>query len=150
VAGASIVYNPTTVIARSIPATSMKSHKFREGGTRLSFTTTFTADQGPMYIRARGTNIPVATQHVTDSQGNPLLDSNNALVTCTDPACPAHLETVNNLKLVTFDVQAWSNLWFYANPIFIRPEGSPKLLVERNAELAEQLAQAHGHGHDKD
>jgi hypothetical protein len=140
VAGASIVYNPTTVIARQIHANDMKVQKNDHGSTRMSFTTTFTAGNSPAYIRARGTNIPIATPHVTDSSGNPLLDVNNALVTCTDPACPSHLATVNNLKLVTFDVQAWSNLWFYANPIFVRPEGSPKLLVERNAELAQQLA----------
>jgi hypothetical protein len=149
VAGASIVYNPTTVITRQIQASNMKVQKFRHGAVRMSFSTTFVADNQPGYIRARGTNIPIATPHVTDSAGNPLLDSNNALVTCTDPACPAHLQTVNGLKLVTFDVQAWSNLWFYANPIFIRPEGAPKLLVERNAQLAQQLAERHGH-HDDD
>ena len=37
---------------------------------------------------------------------------------------------VSGVKKVTFDVQAYSNVWFYANPIFIRPQGSPKLLVE--------------------
>jgi len=63
---------------------------------------------------------------------------------------------------VTFDVQAYSNVWFYANPIFVRPEGSPKLLVEAKcANLAKRLAgrggdhdDDHGrdddHGHDKD
>ena len=40
---------------------------------------------------------------------------------------------------MTFDVQAYSNLWFYANPVFIRPAGTPKLLVEKNAELVEKL-----------
>lgn len=50
------------------------------------------------------------------------------------------MEAVNGVKKVTHDVQAYSNLWFYANPIFVRPEGSPKLLVEKNAELAQKLA----------
>jgi hypothetical protein len=40
---------------------------------------------------------------------------------------------------VTHDVQAWSNLWFYTNPIFVRPVGSEKLLVEKNAALAASL-----------
>jgi hypothetical protein len=120
----------------------------------LWFTTTFTAGNTPTYIRARGTNIPLATPNVSDSAGNPVLDVNNALVSCTDAACPSHLQTVNGVKKVTFDVQAYSNVWFYANPIFIRPEGSPKLLVEKNAELAERLGRRadndhdHGHGHD--
>jgi hypothetical protein len=52
---------------------------------------------------------------------------------------------------VTFDVQAYSNVWFYANPIFVRPIGSPKLLVEVNAELAEHLAhRGNDRDHDRD
>jgi hypothetical protein len=152
VAGAALVYNPTTVIAQQVPATHMQSRAMPGGSTRLRFTTTFTAANTPSYIRARGTNIPVATPNVTDSAGNPLLDVNNSLVSCTDAACPTHLASVNGVKRVTFDVQAYSNAWFYANPIFIRPEGSPKLLVETNAELARRLA---GHrradnDHDRD
>src|SRR5262249_8597533 len=110
VAGASIVYNPTTTIAQQIQASKMHSERQRDGSTRLSFTTTFTAAKAPFYIRARGTNIPVATPNVTDTAGNPLLDSNNAQVSCTDPACPPHLQTVGSVKKVTFDVQAYSNV----------------------------------------
>jgi hypothetical protein len=139
VAGAAIVYNPSTVIAQQILAKDMHSQKQRDGSIRLTFTTTFKAGQNPWYIRARGTNIPVGTPNVTDNDGNPLLDINNAAVDCSDPACPAHLQAVNGVKKVTFDVQAYSNLWFYANPVFVRPIGSPKLLVEKNAELAEKL-----------
>ena len=157
VAGASIVYNPTTTISQQIHANNMRSKRLRDGSTQLTFTTTFTAGTTPSYIRARGTNIPVATPNVTDSAGSPLLDVNNALVSCTDPACPTHLAAVNGVKKVTFDVQAYSNVWFYANPIFIRPEGSSKLLVEKNADLARRLAEradndhdGHGHDHDHD
>jgi hypothetical protein len=76
-------------------------------------------------------------------------------VSCTDAACPTHLASVNGVKKVTFDVQAYANVWFYANPIFIRPEHSPKLLVEENAELAKRLGRRadndhDGHGHDND
>jgi hypothetical protein len=140
VAGASVVYNPSTVIGQQTLAKDMKSWQQKDGSIRLTFTTTFIAGKTPAYLRARGTNVPVATPNVTDSAGNPLLDVNNALVDCTDPACPAHLDTVKGIKKVTYDVQAYSNLWFYTNPIFIRPEGSPKLLVEKNATLAERLA----------
>src|SRR5882724_8433890 len=157
VAGASIVYNPTTTISQQIHANNMRSKRLRDGSTELTFTTTFTAGTTPSYIRARGTNIPVATPNVSDTAGNPLLDVNNALVSCTDPACPTHLAAVNGVKKVTFDVQAYSNVWFYANPIFIRPEGSSKLLVEKNADLARRLAEradndhdGHGHDHDHD
>jgi hypothetical protein len=140
VAGAALVYNPTAKIAQQITATTMTRTSMPGGATRLRFTTTFTADKTPMYIRARGTNIPNATPNVSDSAGNPLLDVNNAQVSCTDPACPSHLDAVSGVKRVTRDVQAYSNTWFYANPIFIRPEGSPKLLVEINRDLAAQLA----------
>ncbi|MBR0859918.1 hypothetical protein [Bradyrhizobium liaoningense] len=151
-AGAAVVYNPTATIARQIPATKMH-REHRDGrSVRLRFTTTFTAGNTPFYIRARGTNIPVGTPNVTDTAGNPVLDANNAQVSCADPACPAHLETVGGVKKVTHDVQAWSNVWFYGNPIFIRPEGSPKLLVETNADLARRLGHRadndHGHDHD--
>jgi hypothetical protein len=56
--------------------------------------------------------------------------------------------TVNGVKKVTYDVQAYSNVWFYANPIFIRPEGSAKLLVEQNADLAKRLAERADNDHD--
>src|SRR6185295_14441069 len=38
--------------------------------------------------------------------------------------CPAHLPLVNGQKYVAFDVAAWSDLWFYSNPIFIEVAGS--------------------------
>jgi hypothetical protein len=149
-AGAATVYNPTTAIAQQIPVTKMTREPRADGSTRLRFTTTFTAGNTPSYVRARGTNIPVATPNVTDTAGNPLLDLNNALVSCTDAACPAHLQVVNGVKKVTFDVQAYSNAWFYANPIFIRPASSPKLLVETNRELAEKLGGRADNDHDRD
>jgi hypothetical protein len=152
VAGAAIVYNPSTTIAQQIPVTHMQRDPQRDGSTRLKFTTTFTAGKTAFYVRARGTNIPVATPNVSDSAGSPLLDVNNSKVSCTDAACPSHLQTDGSgVKKVTFDVQAYSNVWFYANPIFIRPHGSPKLLVEKNAELAEKLdghRDDHDHDHD--
>ena len=148
VAGAAIVYNPTTTIAQQIPASGMQSWKLKDGSTRLRFTTTLATGSTPMYVRARGTNIPVATPNVTDTAGNPLLDITNAQVSCTDAACPAHLQSVNGVKKVTFDVQAYANTWFYANPIFIRPHGSPKLLVETNQELARKLGGRADNDHD--
>ena len=38
--------------------------------------------------------------------------------------CPAHLPTINGDKYVAYDVAAWSDLWFYSNPIFIEVEKS--------------------------
>lgn len=139
VAGANIVYNPSAKIAKQIPSTAMKSTIRPDGSKRLTFTTTFTMGSTPFYIRARGTNLPPGTPNATDMNGNPLLDANNTNVSCTDAACPKHLETSNGTLRVTHDVQAWSNVWFYANPIFVRPANSPMLLVEKNALLAASL-----------
>ena len=41
--------------------------------------------------------------------------------------CPAHLPVVNGQKMVAFDVAAWSDLWFYSNPIFIEVAGSTRV-----------------------
>jgi hypothetical protein len=38
--------------------------------------------------------------------------------------CPNHLPVVNGIKYVAYDVAAWSDLWFYSNPIFIEVAGS--------------------------
>lgn len=140
-AGEAIVYNPSAKIAKQVATSSMTETRNQDGSSRFTFTTTMKAGSTPFYIRTRGTNLPPATPNATDGQGNPLLDTNNVNVVCADPACPTHLGKVNNTLRVTNDVQAWSNVWFYANPIFVRPANTPKLLVETNAELAEKLAE---------
>src|SRR5262249_51163944 len=38
--------------------------------------------------------------------------------------CPNHLPVVNGQRMVAFDVAAWSDLWFYSNPIFVEVRGS--------------------------
>lgn len=77
------------------------------------------------YVRLRGTNLPPATPFETDSQGNPLLDFGADLqIPCADAACPAHLPlNADGVKTSSFDVAAWADLWFYANPIFISVDG---------------------------
>lgn len=142
VAGAAIVYNPSATVAQTFNAANMTATPLAGGATRYEFTTTFTAGTTPFYIRPRGTNIPRSTPNVTDSAGNPLIDTLITNVVCDDPACPAHMPTVSGTRRVDFDVEAWSNLWFYANPIFFRPADTPKLLVETNADLAASLATA--------
>lgn len=55
-----------------------------------------------MYFRLRGTNVAVNTPFETDADGNPLLDT---------------LATVN-LGLDKGE-EAWADLWFYSNPVFV-------------------------------
>ena len=136
---AATVYNPSARIAQTFNKNNATVFPLANGNVRFEFTTTLTAGSTPFYVRARGTNMPPSVPNVTDSSGNPLPDTNIDNVACDDPACPAHLPIVDGTRRVDFDVEAWSNLWFYANPIFIRPAGQPKLLVETNADLAASL-----------
>ena len=105
------------------------------------------------YVRVRGTNLPPSVPFETDANGNPLPDIHtNATTTtasnigtlkmpCTTvgtnvPAngvnfsgtnidgCPNHLPSINGVKYVAYDVAAWADLWFYANPIYIEVGGS--------------------------
>lgn len=54
------------------------------------------------YFRLRGTNLAVDTPFETDAEGNPLSD----------------FLATDNLGLDGAD-EAWADLWFYANPIFV-------------------------------
>ncbi|MFN3615079.1 MAG: hypothetical protein ACK4WC_11040 [Rubrimonas sp.] len=96
-----------------------------------------------MYFRMRGTNIPKGTPYTTDEQGNPLSDYYSGFIPCPFPdttqpgangrnafnpnACPRYLPVNAQLpgspQVVNFDIRAWGNLWFYANPIFIEVAG---------------------------
>ena len=38
--------------------------------------------------------------------------------------CPSHLPVINGQKYVAYDVAAWSDLWFYSNPVYIEVKGS--------------------------
>ena len=55
------------------------------------------------------------------STGNSSFRARNAVNATFDPtACPAHLPVdANGTKYLDADVEAWADLWFYGNPIFI-------------------------------
>jgi len=100
------------------------------------------------YVRLRGSNMPPSVPYETDASGNPLADlytnandPTKLKIACTTvganvPAngvtytgtaidgCPNHLPTVAGQKMVAFDVAAWSDLWFYSNPIYVEVTGS--------------------------
>ena len=69
------------------------------------------------YIRGRGSNIPPNTPYKRDADGNPLADNLSDNVACDDALCPPHVGGIMN-----FDLEAWSDIWFYTNPIFIEIE----------------------------
>jgi len=80
--------------------------------------------QDSQYLRARGTNIPAGVPNETDSLGNPLNDNLADNIVCADAACPDHLPAVDGGRRLDYDVEAWTDLWFYSNPIFIEVKGS--------------------------
>ncbi len=104
------------------------------------------------YLRLRGTNLPASVPWETDSNGNPLTDkwtnaaeitneagpsgsevvpeNGNLQIPCTTlgtddfDGCPAHLGARDGVKYSSYDVAAWSDLWFYSNPIYVEVKGS--------------------------
>ena len=66
------------------------------------------------YVRLRGNNIPAGTPNERDAYGNPLPDNLSDNIPCDDAACPAHIN-----GYLDADVEAWADIWFHANPIFI-------------------------------
>jgi hypothetical protein len=88
------------------------------GQSWKSFTISFVPSKS-CYFRLRGTNLPPNTPNETDEHGNPLSDTLAKNITYTDP------KTLNTVSLDT-DVEAWADLWFYSNPIFIKVnQGKP-------------------------
>ena len=136
---AATIYNPSTQIFATANSSNWTVRQLGDSAYRVTYRTKIVAGNTPFYIRARGTNMPPAVPNVTDSGGNPLPDTGIINVVCSDPACPAHLPTVDGTRRVKNDVEAWSNLWFYANPIYVRPRRAEKLQVEVAAELAASL-----------
>lgn len=116
-----------------------------DGTTFYAMTFRIPAVAASQYVRARGTNMPAAVPFETDASGNPLADvytnandTTRLRIPCTTAhsagsqfdGCPDHLATatgasnpINGQKAVSFDVAAWSDLWFYANPVYIEVAG---------------------------
>ncbi|HSI56220.1 MAG TPA: hypothetical protein VLA16_01605 [Ideonella sp.] len=105
------------------------------------------------FVRLRGSNLPAAVPFETDASGNPLADvftnagdTTRLTIPCTTAGtnvpsssvvwtqeqgaidgCPNHLAVVNGQKMVSYDVAAWSDLWFYSNPIYIEVSGAQRV-----------------------
>lgn len=91
-----------------------------ERGSRKRLGYRFTASTDG-YVRARGSNIPAGTPNERDADGNPLADRLSDNIACADPACPPHVEGI-----LDNDVEAWADLSFHTNPIFIEVTGRPR------------------------
>lgn len=100
--------NPTAKIQQSVLVSDMKN----EGHGWKSFFFDFTPSKS-CYFRLRGSNLPPDTPNETDAQGNPLNDFLAKNITYVDPVLGPN-------TALDADVAAWSDLWFYSNPIFIK------------------------------
>ncbi|MEO1247332.1 MAG: hypothetical protein AAFX56_16725 [Pseudomonadota bacterium] len=106
-------YNPlapeTTVIEHTWDKFYLRPS--RRGVSRLTYYMVVSEDS---YLRVRGSNIPAGTPNERDMYGNPLPDNLTDNIPCDDAACPPHIGGTLNA-----DVEAWADIWFYSNPIFI-------------------------------
>ena len=99
--------NSSTEVAKTFGKSQMK---LVGGWEVMTYTITPTSS---MYFRLRGTNLADNTPNQTDANGNPLMDS-LTYQTVPNPN-PADSGTVT----INTPDQAWADLWFYSNPIFI-------------------------------
>ncbi|HEY7370785.1 MAG TPA: hypothetical protein VIF57_01310 [Polyangia bacterium] len=123
---------------------------FVDGTKYLVMTFRIPAAAASHYVRVRGTNMPPAVPFETGMDGEPLSDvytnandTTRLRIPCASAhsassqfdGCPDHLATATSpttgtanpiagQKAVSFDVAAWSDLWFYGNPVYIEVAGS--------------------------
>lgn len=122
--GSPAASNPSAVLAKTFNASTWTAGT---DGTR-KMTYRIPAAKVSQYLRLRGSNLPAAVPFETDASGNPLLDFGaDGKIPCTDAACPSHMTVANGGKTSSFDVAAWSDIWFYSNPIFVEVVGSTKV-----------------------
>jgi len=125
--------NPSTSVKATFSASNWRA---LPGGWRM-MSYRMNDVRASQYLRLRGTNIPAGVPNETDASGNPLVDSlgHNITVVPTDPACAdpalapnvlncvAHLPVQGAGRQLNHDVEAFTDLWFYSNPIYIEVMG---------------------------
>jgi len=65
------------------------------------------------YIRAFGSNIPAGVPNASTLEGLPTISSQRDNIPCDDALCPPHVNGI-----LDYDLEAWAEVFFYANPIF--------------------------------
>jgi hypothetical protein len=141
--------NTTAAVIRTFSSNDWKTLPWDKQFKKMTFR--IPAVTASQYVRLRGTNLPASVPYETDADGNPLPDiwtnaaavnpsvpggtdkiaANNFLRIVCRPVgttefdgCPSHLPVIDGFKYAAYDVAAWSDLWFYSNPIFIEVAGS--------------------------
>jgi hypothetical protein len=131
--------NPSTSVVHKFNSSNWEEHA---GGWRRMFLR-MDDIQASQYVRLRGTNMPEGVPFETDADGEPLRDRLAENITvfpqdfdarCSDPAqaptilnCLTHLasRTVDGKpgRILNNDVEAFADLWFLSNPIYIEVKG---------------------------
>lgn len=124
-------YTKETNASAAVVATFERNSGISKNGY-MTYVYKFKADKD-MYFRLRGTNLPANVPFETDAQGNPLADSEaeDNLYNMEGEALASYmfkdiLEHVIDRKLDNATTskldevaEAYADLWFYSNPIFI-------------------------------
>lgn len=127
--------NPSTAVIATFSDANWKS---LPGGWKQMFYRVKDVQES-QYLRLRGSNMPASVPFETDADGNPLLDllADNITIPTTqnDPRCAdaelaptilncaTHLAEQNGGRRLNNDVEAWTDLWFYSNPVYVEVQG---------------------------
>lgn len=139
--------NPSAAVIKTFADGTWKASA--KSGIR-SMVFTVPAVTQSQYLRLRGTNLPAGVPYETDANGEPMADlytnagtpsmlkikcevtptaaiaSGATYTGAAIDGCPAHLArypAVTGPQFVSYDVAAWSDLWFYSNPVFVEVKG---------------------------
>ncbi len=149
--------NTTATVLRTFNSAGLNSWKQVaspvDGTSFLTMSYRIPAVAASQYVRLRGSNLPPAVPYETDASGNPLSDlftnandPSKLMIPCTTSGtnvpdngavwtqdqgtidgCPNHLAVVAGQKMVSYDVAAWADTWFYSNPIYIEVSGAARV-----------------------
>lgn len=129
-------------ITGNVPTTNETDPVATNYGTDTAVVSTFYADRGKnkngtmtyvyrfkadksTFLRLRGTNLPASVPFETDEAGNPLPDSEaNDNIYASMSGKELNSKVIDDINVTTTSkldevVEAYADLWFYSNPIFI-------------------------------
>ena len=105
--------NPTTKIAKTF---SKSSWKVQRGWKVMTFKVKAGKDS---YFRLRGTNLAAGTPNQADAQGNPLVDTLDYIDFPNPKTGGVKADGSPDLIHGSTPENAWADLWFYSNPVFV-------------------------------
>ena len=105
--------NPSARVVRTFSKTKWK---VVGGWMTMSFKVKATKD---VYFRLRGTNLAQGATNQTDAQGNPLIDELDYIDYPNPKTGGLNPDGSPDLIHGNTPDNAWADLWFYANPVFV-------------------------------